>query len=128
MSRARTPKLEIIYVLDLPLTVPLDAPPPKQRMEVANAALERAMEVGGEYETVEVATSVVRARDVGSGIVLAARERNVELIVMGGEPPSRVRGGALLGGVSRPDAIGPITEYVLNKAPCRVLITAPPAS
>ncbi len=122
------PKLEIIYVLDLPLTVPLDAPPPKQRMEVANAALERAMEVGGEYETVEVATSVVRARDVGSGIVLAARERDVELIVMGGEPPSRVRGGAVLGGVSRPEAIGPITEYVLNKAPCRVLITAPPAS
>ncbi|MGH2925684.1 MAG: amino acid permease [Solirubrobacterales bacterium] len=120
------PKLEIIYVLDLPLTVPLDAPPPKQRMEVANAALERAMEVGSEYETVEVATSVVRARGVGSGIVQAARERGVELIVMGGEPPTRVRGGIVLGGVSRPQEIGPITEYVLNKAPCRVLITAPP--
>jgi basic amino acid/polyamine antiporter, APA family len=122
------PKLEVIYVIDLPLTVPLDAPPPKERMEVANAALERAMEVGGEYETVEVATSVVRARDVGTGIVQAARERDVELIVMGGEPPSRVRGGAVLGGVagSRPSEIGPITEYVLKKAPCRVLITAPP--
>jgi APA family basic amino acid/polyamine antiporter len=122
------PKLEVIYVIDLPLTVPLDAPPPKERMKVANAALERAMEVGGEYETVEVATSVVRARDVGTGIVQAARERDVELIVMGGEPPSRVRGGAVLGGVagSRPNEIGPITEYVLRKAPCRVLITAPP--
>jgi basic amino acid/polyamine antiporter, APA family len=40
-----------------------------------------------------------------------------------------VRGGAVLGGVagSRPSEIGPITEYVLKKAPCRVLITAPPA-
>jgi len=52
----------------------------------------------------------------------------VELIVMGGEPPTRVRGGAVLGGVggSRPPEIGSVTEYVLRKAPCRVLLTAPP--
>jgi APA family basic amino acid/polyamine antiporter len=122
------PKLEVIYVVDLPLTVPLDAPPPKERMEIANKALQRAMEVGQEYETVEVATSVVRARDPGAGIVQAARERDVEVIVMGGEPPTRVRGGAILGGVggSRPPEIGPVTEYVLKKAPCPVLLTAPP--
>jgi APA family basic amino acid/polyamine antiporter len=122
------PHLEVVYVLDLPLTVPLDAPPPKQRMEVANAALARAQEVGEEYETVEVATSVVRARDAGSGIVKAARERDVEVIVMGAEPPTRIRGGAILGGIggARPDEIGEVTEYVLKKAPCRVLVTAPP--
>jgi basic amino acid/polyamine antiporter, APA family len=122
------PKLEVIYVVDLPLTVPLDAPPPKERMEIANRALQRAMEVGEEYETVEVATSVVRARDPGAGIVQAARERDVEVIVMGGEPPTRVRGGAILGGVggSRPPVVGPVTEYVLRKAPCPVLLTAPP--
>jgi basic amino acid/polyamine antiporter, APA family len=122
------PKLEVIYVLDLPLTVPLDARPPQERVNVANGALQRAMEVADEYETVEVATSVVRARDVGAGIVQAARDRGVELIVMGAEPPTRVRGGAVLGGIggSRPAEIGPVTEYVLKKAPCRVLITAPP--
>jgi APA family basic amino acid/polyamine antiporter len=121
------PRIEVIYVLDLPLTVPLDAPPPRERMEVANRALERAQEVGEEYETVEVATSVVRARDGGGGIVAAARERDVDLIVMGAEPPTRIRGGAVLGGVggSRPAEIGPVTEYVLRKAPCRVLLTAP---
>jgi APA family basic amino acid/polyamine antiporter len=60
--------------------------------------------------------------------VQAARERDVELIVMGGEPPTRVRGGAILGGVggSRPPEIGPVTEYVLKNAPCPVLVTAPP--
>jgi basic amino acid/polyamine antiporter, APA family len=122
------PHLEVVYVLDLPLTVPLDAPPSKERMEVANRALARAQEVGEEYETVEVATSVFRARDAGSGIVQAARERNVELIVMGAEPPTRIRGGAVLGGVggSTPPEVGPVTEYVLRKAPCRVLLTAPP--
>jgi APA family basic amino acid/polyamine antiporter len=83
--------------------------------------------VGEEYETVEVHPSVIRARAVGSGIVQAARDRDVELIVMGGEPPTRIRGGAIFGGVggARPAEIGPITEYVLRRAPCRVLVTAP---
>ena len=121
------PHLEVVYVIDLPLTVPLDAPPPAQRMEVANRALARAQEVGEEYETVEVATSVVRARTIGAGIVAAARERDIDVIVMGAEPATRIRGGAVLGGVggSRPAEIGPVTEYVLRKAPCRVLLTAP---
>jgi APA family basic amino acid/polyamine antiporter len=124
-----TPKLNVVYVLDLPLTVPLDAAPPKERIAAAQAALQRAREVGEEYETVEVQTELVRARNVGAGIVDAARERNVEVIVMGGEPPTRVRGGAILGGIggSRPPEIGEVTEYVLKKAPCRVLLTAPPA-
>ena len=42
---------------------------------------------------------------------------------MGAEPPTRIRGGAVLGGIggSRPAEIGPVTEYVLRRAPCRVL-------
>ncbi len=122
-----SPRLEVIYVLDVPLTVPLDAPPPPDRAAAANAALERAKAVGEEYETVEVHLSVIRARSIGAGIIKAARERNVEVIVMGGEPPTRIRGGAMFGGIggARPAEIGPVTEYVLRRAPCRVLITAP---
>ena len=121
------PRLEVVYVLDLPLTVPLDSPPPPDRAAAANTALERAKQVGEEYETVEVHLSVVRARSVGGGIVAAARDRGVEMIVMGAEPPTRIRGGAVLGGIggSRPAEIGPVTEYVLRRAPCRVLVTAP---
>jgi APA family basic amino acid/polyamine antiporter len=126
---ATPPGLEVVYVIEVPLTIPLDAPPPAERMMVANRVLERAQQIGEEYETVEVATSVIRARDAGAGIVQAARERNVEVIVMGSEPPTKVRGGAILGGIggSRPAEIGPVTEYVLRKAPCPVLVTAPPA-
>jgi basic amino acid/polyamine antiporter, APA family len=77
---------------------------------------------------VEVSTSLVPARFAGAGIVEEARRRGAEVIVMGGEPPTRVRGGAILGGIgaARPDEIGRVTEYVLKKAPCRVLLTAPP--
>ena len=47
----------------------------------------------------------------------------------GAEPPTRIKGGAVLGGIgaARPAEIGEVTEYVLRKAPCRVLVTAPPS-
>ncbi len=122
------PRLEIVYVAELPLSVPLDAPLPREVREGAEKALERAREVGDEYENVEVATKLVPARSIGSGIIDEARDKNVEVIVMGGEPPTRIRGGAVLGGIggARPDEIGEVTEYVLKRAPCRVLLTAPP--
>jgi len=121
------PKLELVYVIEVPTKLPLDARPPQEAVDAANGALERAGEVAKEYETVEVGQSVIRARSIGAGIVQTARELGVEVIVMGGEPTSRIKGGAVLGGIGgqRPDRIGPVTEYVLKRAPCRVLITAP---
>ena len=122
------PHLDVVYVIPIPLTVPLDAPPPRDDVEKAEAALRRAKEVGEEYESVAVSTEILPARSVGAGIVEAARRRGAEAIVMGGEPPTRMRGGAILGGIgaARPPEIGEVTEYVLRKAPCRVLLTAPP--
>jgi APA family basic amino acid/polyamine antiporter len=122
------PAIDVIFVIELPLTIPLDAPPTPAQLEVAERALERAREIGSEYETVQVGTSMVRARSRGAGIVGEARRRGVDLVVIGAEPPTRIRGGALLGGIggARPAEIGPVTEYVLKKAPCRVLLTAPP--
>ena len=122
------PRLEVVYVAELPLTVPLESPLPKEVKERAEKALERAREVGDEYENVEVTTKLVPARSVGTGIIDEARDKGVEVIVMGGEPPTRIRGGAVLGGIggARPDEIGEVTEYVLKRAPCRVLLTAPP--
>jgi APA family basic amino acid/polyamine antiporter len=122
------PRLEIVYVIELPLSVAPDAPPPPKRLDQAQRALERASDVGGEYETVDVHTHLIKARSAGAGIVQAARDYTVEAIVLGAEPPTRIKGGSVLGGVgaSRPPEIGQITEYVLQKAPCRVLLTAPP--
>ncbi len=124
----RPPRLDVIYVAEVPLTVPLDSPLPKDVQERAERALERAREIGDEYENVEVTTKLIPARSLGSGIVQEARDNGAEVIVMGGEPPTRVRGGAILGGIggARPDEIGEVTEYVLRKAPSRVLLTAPP--
>jgi APA family basic amino acid/polyamine antiporter len=121
-------RLELVYVIEVPLTLPLDAPLPPEREEEARRALERAREVGEEYEDVGVSTEVIRARKVGAGILEAARRSGSEAIVIGGEPPSKIRGGAKIGGIgaAKPAEIGAATEYVLKKAPCRVLLTAPP--
>jgi hypothetical protein len=60
----------------------------------------------------------VRGRTTGSAIVERARKRGVEAIVIGAEPPSPIRGGGLLGGVSggRPKELGEITAYCTDIA------------
>jgi APA family basic amino acid/polyamine antiporter len=121
-------RLDVIYVIEVPLTLPLDAELPAGREEEARRALARAREVGEEYEDVDVTTEVIRARKIGAGILEAARRSNAEAIVIGGELPTKIRGGAMIGGIgaAKPAEIGAATEYVLKKAPCRVLLTAPP--
>jgi APA family basic amino acid/polyamine antiporter len=66
---------------------------------------------------------------MGEAIVEEARRRGVEAIVMAAEPPSRIRGGALLGGRGGPldNYIGEVTRHVVDKAPCLVILTAPAA-
>lgn len=121
------PRLELFYVIDLPLTVPLEGPIPAARIAVAEKALARAEEIAAEYPGVEIVSDIVPARDVGEAIVERARDHGVEAIIVGGEPPNTIRGGALLGGIggARPAEIGPVSQYVLSNAPCRVLLTAP---
>jgi APA family basic amino acid/polyamine antiporter len=72
---------------------------------------------------------MVRGRTVGQAIVSEARRRGVEAIVLAAEEPSRVRGGAILGGRgrSRDRFVGDTTRYVIEKASCKVFLTAPPA-
>ena len=85
--------------------------------------------MGEEYAGVEVATAMVRGRTAGAAIVTEARRRGVEAIVLAAEAPSRIRGGAILGGRRRTSDrfAGDTTRYVIEKAPCRVILTAPPA-
>lgn len=119
--------IEAIWVIEVPLALPLEAPLPQSQIRRAREALARAKVVGEEYEGVEVATAIVRARRAGEALVQEAQRRGVEAIVLAAEEPSRVRGGALLGGVGPlENSIGEVTRYVIRKAPCRVILTAPP--
>jgi APA family basic amino acid/polyamine antiporter len=121
--------IEAIYVLEVPMSLPIDARVPDEAIDRAKRALRRAKEVGEEYAGVEVAPATARARSIGAGIVEEARRRGVEAIVLAAEEPTRMRGGSLLGGRAGPRDryVGEMTRYVVEKAPCRVILTAPPA-
>jgi APA family basic amino acid/polyamine antiporter len=121
--------IEALWIFEVPMSLPLDTRVPDPELKRARAALNRAKAVGEEYQGVEVATAVVRARRAGQAIVREAKRRGVEAIVLAAEEPTRVGGGLRLGGKPglHDTSVGETTRYVVNKAPCRVILTAPPA-
>ncbi len=121
--------IEAVWFFVIPLSLPLDASLPETQILHARRALARAKVVGEEYTGVQVATATVRARRAGPAIVEEARRRGVEAIVLGAEEPSLIRGGARLGGRGGPleNFVGDVTKYVVGKADCRVIVTAPAA-
>ena len=59
--------IEALWIFEVPMALPLDTRVPDDELKRARAALARAKAVGEEYEGVEVATAVVRARRAGRG-------------------------------------------------------------
>ena len=114
LAKERGAALEALYVVSVPLALSLDAPLPEQE-ERAAASLEEARLLGEEHG-VEVETATVHARSIGSAIVERARERGVDLIVLGSSPRWR-RQSAFF---------SPTVDYVLRNAPCEVLVVAFP--
>jgi APA family basic amino acid/polyamine antiporter len=121
--------IEAVWMFVIPMSLPLDASLPEAQLKHARQVLARAKAVGEEYTGVHVATAIVRTRRAGYAIVDEARRRGVEAIVLGAEEPSLIRGGARLGGRGGPleGYVGDITKYVIRKASCRVIVTAPAA-
>ncbi|HEY2536749.1 MAG TPA: universal stress protein [Solirubrobacteraceae bacterium] len=125
-----TATIEALWMFVIPMSLPLEARLPEAQVKHARQALARAKAVGEEYTGVQVATATVRTRRAGYAIVEEARRRGVEAIVLAAEEPSRIRGGARLGGRGGPleDFVGDVTKYVIAKAGCRVIVTAPSAA
>ena len=121
--------IEALWIFVIPMSLPLDASLPEAQIKHARQVLARAKAVGEEYSGVHVATATVRTRRAGYAIVDEARRRGVEAIVLGAEEPSLIRGGARLGGRAGPleAYVGDVTKYVVRKAGCRVIVTAPGA-
>jgi APA family basic amino acid/polyamine antiporter len=121
--------IEAVWIFVIPMSLPLDARLPEAQVKEARQALARAKAVGEEYSGVQVATATVRTRRAGYAIVDEARRRGVEAIVLGAEEPSLIRGVGRLGGLGGPleNFVGDVTKYVVSKADCRVIVTAPAA-
>jgi APA family basic amino acid/polyamine antiporter len=119
--------IEAVWIFRVPMSLPLDAPLPEAQLKAARTALARAKRVGEEYGGVEVATATVRARRFGQAIVDEARRRGVEAIVLAADDTVRSRAGSLLGGrtLVGESTVSETIRYVVDRARCRVILTAP---
>ncbi len=112
LAAERGSSIVAVYVLELPLEVPLDAYVPGE-VALADQLLDEARGIGDRYG-VRVIGRIVRARNAGRAIVEEARRRNSEIIVMGAPRKDRRRG----------PVFGRTVDYVLKHAHCRVLVGA----
>jgi len=115
LATEHSAELMVVYVIEVPTLLPLDA-----RMDddevAARAAFHQAEEIADTFG-VHLRGRKVRAREAGPVIVELAEEEGAEVVVLAA-PRKRRHGRSRLGGTVR---------QVLAKAPCPVLITAPPA-
>jgi APA family basic amino acid/polyamine antiporter len=114
LAQERGVPVEALYVIVVPLELPLDADM-IEKEEAAAAAIAEAALLGADHG-VEVRGAIVRARTIGSAIVQEAEERGADLIVLGSAPRWRRQ--------SR--FFSPTVEYVLKKATCEVVVVAFP--
>ncbi|MEI8105676.1 MAG: universal stress protein [Actinomycetes bacterium] len=107
-------EVEMLHVIRVPLDLPLDADLHTHEGR-GREALEEVRMIGEDFG-VEVAGSSVRARAIGRAIVDRALEGGFDLIVVGSSPRWRRQ--------SR--FFSPTVEFVLQKAPCEVIVVAFP--
>ncbi len=116
LAKKSKAKVYVVYVIEVKRSLPLDAVIDSE-IAKAEKALTRAEEVAADRDY-EVETDLVQAREVGPAIVDEAMEREVDLILMG------VTYKKSFGVFS----LGRIIPYVLEGAPCRVLLCREPMS
>jgi basic amino acid/polyamine antiporter, APA family len=114
LAEERGSTVSVLHVVRVPLDQPLDAPI-YDAEERAEASLAEAKLLAADHD-VEIEGEIVRSRALGEAIVQRARERDVDLIVMGSAPRWRRQ--------SR--FFSPTVDYVLRRAPCEVMVIAYP--
>jgi nucleotide-binding universal stress UspA family protein len=97
-----------VYVIEVARTLALDAEMGDEAAK-AEAVLQRSEQIGEELDCA-VEGEILQARDAGHAIVDEAIERDVSAIVMGVSSNSQER------------EIGDTARYVLEHAPCQVML------
>lgn len=110
LARKSKAEVYVVYVIEVNRTLPLDA---VVEAEIAKAEkiLTHAEDIAAENDY-EIETDLIQAREVGAAIVDEARERKVDLILMGLNYKRRF-------GVF---SLGTAIPHVLEESPCRVIL------
>jgi APA family basic amino acid/polyamine antiporter len=112
LAAERRATIAIVHVLEVPLSLPLNAALPEEE-EAANELLDEARALVESYG-VRAVVRLARARRAGPAIVEEAVRRNAELIIVGA--PRRLG--------RRGPVFGKTVDYVLKASPVRVLVAA----
>ncbi len=110
LAKKSKAEVYVVYIIEVNRSLPLDA---VIESDVAKAEeiLTRAEDIATEYDY-EVQTDLIQSREAGPAIVDEARERKVDLILMGINYKKRFGSFNL----------GRAIPHVLEEAPCRVLL------
>jgi len=114
LGRDQKAEIVLTYVLEVPRTLPLNAPLPEATKH-AEEALERGSQIVKIRGLVPV-SHIERAREASGGIIRAASDRQADLIVLGIRPNAGARGAVL----------GRTTDALLSGAPCEVIVDKMP--
>ncbi len=114
LATERNSSIDALYVIEVPLNLPIDARLPEER-ERARQVLERAAQAADMFR-VELTPVVVTARSAGRAIVETAIERHSEVIVLGSQGKRRIAD----------KVFGRTIDYVLDNLPCEAIINVIP--
>lgn len=116
LAKKSKAKVYVVYVIEVKRSLPLDAVI-ESEVEKAEKVLTRAEDIAADRDY-EVETDLIQAREVGPAIVDEAMEREVDLVLMGVTYKKRF-------GIFN---LGRVIPYILEEAPCRVLLCREPMS
>src|SRR5229473_6454010 len=116
MVRSRNGSVELLAVMEVPFTLPLDARVEEDEKR-ALEAIDRAESVARRCVTgmnkAGVNKRILKARNAGPAIVREAEMQAADLVLMA-NTPVRPRGNA--------QQINPAVDYVMKNTPCEVLV------
>ncbi|HEV3310789.1 MAG TPA: universal stress protein [Chloroflexota bacterium] len=113
MARYRHAEISLLYVIEVPLTLPGNAAMPNDEAQ-ANQVFERATKIANRFG-VTMRSEIYKTRQAGPGVVSFAREGRYDVILMG-DIPRRAKGGT---------EFARTVEYIYEHAPSEVLIYRP---
>src|SRR4030042_5873745 len=110
LAKKSKAEIYVVYLIEMNRSLPLDAVI-ESDIAKAEKVLTRAEDIASENDY-ELETDLIQAREAGPAIVDEARERKIDLILMGLHYKKRF--GAF--------DLGKAIPHVLEEAPCRVLL------
>ena len=113
IAKLHKAKITAVQVLEIPASLPLDVKA-SHRMILAEAILKRAEAIAREIG-VEIELQIVRSRSTAETILEIAGKGKYDLLVLGALKSAHDR---------KSTGMGPLTEIIMRKSPCRVWICA----